>query len=80
VLVRDKTVQRFRRRDGEDVIAFHARLARGEGGETTTLSLGPGRTLAALYRGDVDLPDGTDRYVLFPGQVAATMSASDLIS
>jgi hypothetical protein len=80
VLVRGKTVQRFRRRDDEDVTAFHARLARGEGGEAATLSLGAGPALAALYRGDVDLPDGTARYVLFPGQVTATMSASDLIS
>jgi hypothetical protein len=80
VLVRGKTVQRFRRREGEEVAAFHARLARGEGGEAATLSVGAGPTLAALYRGDVALPDGTERYVLFPGQVTATLSASDLIS
>jgi hypothetical protein len=80
VLVRGKTVQRFRRREGEAVATFHARLARGEGGEGTTFSIGEGRTLAALYRGDVELPDGAERYVLFPGQVTATMSASDLIS
>lgn len=80
VLVRGKTVQRFRRREGEEVAAFHARLGRGEGGEATALALGEGRTLAALYRGDVDLPDGVERYVLFPAQVTATMSASDLVS
>lgn len=80
VLVRGKTVQRFRRREGEDVVAFHARLARGEGGEAATLSLPPGRTLAALYRGDVALPDDAERYVLFPGQITATISASDLVS
>jgi hypothetical protein len=80
VLVRGKIVQRFRRREDEDVIAFHARLSRGEGGEATALSLGQGRTLAALYRGDVNLPDDAERYVLFPGQITGTMSASDLIS
>jgi Prokaryotic RING finger family 4 len=80
VLVRGNTVRRFRRREGEEVAAFHARLARGEGGEGATLSVAEGRTLAVLYRGDVELPDGTERYVLFPGQVTATMSASDLIS
>jgi hypothetical protein len=80
VLVRGSTVQRFRRREGEEEAAFHARLARGEGGEAATFSVGAGPTLAALYRGDVALPDGTERYVLFPGQVTSTLSASDLIS
>jgi hypothetical protein len=80
VLVRGDTVRRFRRRDGEEAAAFHARLARSEGGEETTFAVGAGRALAALYRGDVELPDGTERYVLFPGQIAATISASDLLS
>ncbi|HWN71387.1 MAG TPA: hypothetical protein VNM90_27300, partial [Haliangium sp.] len=80
VLVRGNTVQRFRRRDGEDAAAFHTRLARGEGGERASLAPDEGRTLAVLYRGDVELPDGAERYVLFPGQVTSTMSASDLIS
>lgn len=60
--------------------AFHARLTRSEGGEGTTLSVGEGRTLAALYRGDIELPDAAERYVLFPAQITSTMSASDLIS
>lgn len=80
VVVRGSAVRRFRRREGEDVAAFHSRLARGEGGEETVFAIEDGRTLAALYHGDVALPDGAERYVLFPGQVAATLSASDLIS
>jgi hypothetical protein len=80
VLVRGNTMQRFRRREGEEVAAFHARLARGEGGQGTTFSVGEGRTLAALYRGDVELPEGTELYVLFPWRITATMNASDLIS
>lgn len=80
VLVRGQDVRRFRRSDGEDVAAFHARLARGEGGQETAFALDAGPTLAVLYRGDVELPDGTERYVLFPGQIAATISASDLLS
>jgi hypothetical protein len=80
VLVRGSKVRRFQRGDGEDVATFHARLARDEGGEQIGFAIGKGRTLAVLYRGDVELPEGTERYVLFPEQVAATISASDLLA
>jgi hypothetical protein len=43
-----------------------------------SLALGT-NTLAALHHGDIDLPEASTRYVLFPERTTGTISASDLI-
>jgi hypothetical protein len=69
-------------RDGDDPVAFLARLRVDEGATAAVESLGTGgRTVyAALHTGDVDLPEGTTRYCLFPERVSGTVAASDLLS
>jgi hypothetical protein len=37
-------------------------------------------TLAMMYQGDVDLPEGSMSYALFRERVTASLSASDLLS
>jgi hypothetical protein len=71
----------FERGPDEDPAAFLSRLSRGEGGEASRVPVFPdgGSALAVLYRGDIDLPTETPRYVLFPAKLAGTLSASDLI-
>lgn len=56
-----------------------ARAARAEGGEEELPPL-PGSVLAALYRGDVALPETAECYALFPESVTPTLSASDFLS
>ena len=66
----------------ETSTAFLARLQQNSGGETSTTGSVDLASVdfAALCRGDVELPDETKRYVLFPEKVAANCSASDLLS
>jgi hypothetical protein len=83
VYLRGDTLRKFESVGDEDAIAFLSRLCHGEGGERVSApawSRGPARALAVLYRGDLELPDGSSRYVLFPERVAATISASDLLT
>ena len=78
----DDGVRRHRRTPGEDTATFLARLRRGEGGEPATLAdaLGGGPVLAALARGDLDLPAGSVVYALFRERVTASIAAADLLS
>ncbi len=62
----------------ESNAAFLARLRTGEGAERATLD--ESRVdLAALYSGDVPLPDSAARYVLFAGRVASTIDPTSLL-
>jgi hypothetical protein len=66
----------------ETVAAFHRRLVRGEADEPRSrlpASDGP-PMLAALFRGDVDLPDGSLGCALCRDRVPAELVASDLLS
>ena len=81
VYVRGDGVRCFTRGDGEAPAEFHARILRGDGGERVDgVPADGGSTLAALYRGDLELPAASQRYVLFPDRLTSTMSASDLLS
>lgn len=73
----------FERDADESTITFLTRLRAGaaaatRGGSLTELGAAP--VLAALLHGDVDLPDGSTAYALFPERVTAPVAASDLLS
>lgn len=80
VYLRDPALRRYVRGESESAIDFHTRITRDHGEPMPAFSPGDGATFAALYRGDLDLPTETTRYVLFPDRIATTISASDLIS
>jgi hypothetical protein len=82
VFVRGQTVAQFVRRPGEDLQAFHARLLRGEADEPRSRPpRGDGPPLlAALYRGDAELPQGSSVYALFREQLTPSLVAADLLS
>jgi len=80
VYIRDRSLRCYEREPAEDLTTFYARLLQGQGKAVATLPPPREPTFAALYRGDLDLPQGATRYVLFPEHVNATLQASDLIS
>jgi hypothetical protein len=80
VMLRDRTLRSFTRRDNETALDFHTRITSERGDSMPALSLEGGASFAALYRGDLDLSPETTRYVLFPDRASTTLSASDLIS
>jgi hypothetical protein len=82
VALRGNQVVQFLRRDGEDVGAFYRRLrnaAADASGSQVPLTHGT-PTLAFLYQGNVDLPEGSSSYVLFRERVSPSLAASDLLS
>ncbi|HEY7376658.1 MAG TPA: MXAN_6230/SCO0854 family RING domain-containing protein [Polyangia bacterium] len=75
------TTTRYTRRADEDVVTFHARLVRGgadEVGEPGALGTAP--VLAALFKGDVELPKDSAVYALFREQVTPSLAAGDLLT
>ncbi|MDQ0939845.1 MXAN_6230/SCO0854 family RING domain-containing protein [Streptomyces sp. V1I1] len=79
----------YRRRDGEDVADFAARIGSpdtdahaGEGDDGDGPSAGP--RLAYLLRGDLELPDGSEVFALYPlSQDAARvrlLAAADMVT
>ncbi|MFO0577242.1 MAG: MXAN_6230/SCO0854 family RING domain-containing protein [Polyangia bacterium] len=87
VYLRDPSgaVLRFERGTFEEVPEFHARLVAarvgaGGGVRVPEPPAGGREALALLHRGDLELSPETARYVLFPGRIATTLSASDLLS
>ncbi len=84
VWLRDTTgaVQLVRRGPDEDAPAFHARLRRGDGAQPAAFAdaTAGGPVLAALFRGDADLPAGSVAYTLFRERVTAPISAADLLT
>ncbi|HUQ04828.1 MAG TPA: MXAN_6230/SCO0854 family RING domain-containing protein [Kofleriaceae bacterium] len=75
-------VRLVRRGAGEDASAFLARLRRDDAGEPARLddALAGGPVLAALLRGDVDLPAESVAYALFRERVTAPIAAADLLA
>jgi hypothetical protein len=81
VVVRGSEQKLFVRRPNEDASAFHARLVSGAEDEIGSLRKEHGApVLAALFRGDVDVPPKSTVYALFRDKVAPTLAASDLLS
>jgi hypothetical protein len=81
VILRGPSTARYTRRAGEDIVAFHARLVRGEPDEHgASLSLGTAPVLAALFKGDVELPEGSASYALFRERITPSLAASDLVA
>jgi hypothetical protein len=71
-----------KRQPDETAEAFHGRLTEalaGAGAETEDLSF-DGPVFAALHRGDLDLPEGSECYALFRERGSPTLAASDLLS
>lgn len=69
----------FQRNVGEAPLEFLRRL-RARDGERKGSAMGSDPVFAALYRGDVTLPDGSAVYALFREQQTRTLAAGDLIS
>ncbi len=70
------------RSEGESDLDFHRRLVEaasniGPHGAPPDL---PENSFVALYHGDVNLPEGTDCYVLFREGATSTMGAGDFLS
>ncbi len=68
------------RRADESPAVFLARILRGPGAAPVATPRLDRPVFAALYRGDLDLPDGSTCYALFRERAGATMSASSLIT
>ena len=75
-------VRLVRRHAGEDAVAFLARLELLDGSEITAINniVTGGPVLAALLRGDLDLPAGSTAYALFRERITAPIAAADLLS
>ncbi len=68
-----------RRRD-EPAAAFLGRILRGPGATIASRPPLDRPVLAALFRGDLELPEGSTVYALFRERAGATISASSLIA
>ena len=81
IVLRGDAVRVWTRSPGETPASFLARVRSGEGA-LSGLPPGPAGppTLAALFRGDLDLPAGSACYALFRERVVAPLAASDLLS
>jgi hypothetical protein len=80
VYVRGAETRLFVRAEGEEAERFLGRLRSGVAdGRGVEIRPGGGPVLAALYRGDVDVPEGSACYALFREGVVPTLAASDLI-
>jgi hypothetical protein len=68
------------RRAGESSAIFLARILRGPGAAPLATPRLDRPVFAALYRGDLELPDGSTCYALFRERAGATIAASALIA
>ncbi|HYQ04475.1 MAG TPA: MXAN_6230/SCO0854 family RING domain-containing protein [Polyangiaceae bacterium] len=82
VVLRGETLSEFEREPGESIAAFYRRLRTRADGNLVQQALGNTSqpALALLFRGDLDLPNGSAVYALFRDRVVPTLSASDLLS
>ena len=81
VTVRGEGLKRFCREPNESLIDFYDRLARATPDDRPQTEVpGDAPILALLYRGDIELPDGSCLYALFREQTVPTIAASDLLS
>lgn len=81
VIVRGSESRLFERKSGEDIAAFHKRLLAGDSGEPVASVNGDtSPALAVLFRGDLELPEGSSIYALFRERLIPSLAASDLLS
>lgn len=80
VFLRGETLCVLSRGDQEDAPSFLARLRSGEGARPVPAFAPEGPALAMLFRGDVELPEGSEAFALFRERTTATLAASDLLS
>ncbi|MFZ6640862.1 MXAN_6230/SCO0854 family RING domain-containing protein [Undibacterium sp. TC4M20W] len=81
VLLRGKDLQRFMRAENETNAAFLARLRRDSGQHLPADALHFERSIfAALYEGDLPLPEGSAIFALKPAAITGNLAASDLLS
>ena len=77
----DSQVLRFSRRRDEDAAVFHRRMVSDEAGEQLdALPTFEDGVFSCLFRGDLELPEGSSVYALFRERQAAVIAASDLLS
>jgi hypothetical protein len=82
VTLRGQQPTQFVRRPGEGIEEFYRRLVDAEADDVLSETLPTDKipTLALLYRGDVDLPEGSTSYALFREGISPSLAASDLLS
>ncbi|MCB9706841.1 MAG: hypothetical protein H6711_33660 [Myxococcales bacterium] len=81
VLLRGEAERLLVREPGESARDFLGRLRREEGAQPGDGLPGGGAPLfAALFRGDLDLPEGSTCYALFRERVSAPIAAGDLLT
>jgi hypothetical protein len=71
---------RFERGEAEEPVAFLERLRSGVGEEASLPDAGGEPLFAALLRGDVELPEGSDCLAIFREKLSPNLSPSDLLS
>jgi hypothetical protein len=73
-------IEQFERGENESAPDFLHRLQKEQGRQQEAVQVGAEeKTLAGLVEGEIDLPEGSQAYVVKPGRLASTLSASDLI-
>jgi hypothetical protein len=81
VTVRGDGVKRYFRRSDESALKFFNRLASVAPPDQVLSAVSYDEPVfAALYQGDIELPDGSSSYTLFREQITPTNTASDLLS
>jgi len=82
ISIRGERIDQYSRQVDETVSAFYERILRREGAATIDAALlaTEQAQLALLFRGDIDVPVGSQVYALIRERVSPTLAASDLIS
>ena len=80
VVVRDSLARRLEREKGESDADFLKRLISETGTVARVSDIAGESVTAALLRGDIELAQEVERYIVFPEKMAGTVSASDWLS
>jgi hypothetical protein len=81
VIIRGSELKTYQRNPGEKTMAFYERLLSGQAnGQGSNLTLDSEPALAILFRGDIEVPEGSAIYAIFRDQLVPTIAASDLLS
>lgn len=81
VYVRDGKIFKYQRKVDETPYEFYKRITNGDSSQAeVALPTLDSPLFAALYRGDIDLPQGSECYALFQDRQTSGIAASDLLS